>query len=108
MRTQIAELLRQEAAAGLDQTRRTLLAPLVRVHARPVIVLGNHKAGTSAIAGLLGALAGVPVALELRKELKRDRYRAIHEGRVPFSKLIARNKLDFSRSIIKENPFSDM
>lgn len=104
----LTDLLVEEATAGLDHARRALLSPFVRIQERPVIVLGNHKAGTSAIAGLLGALTGLPVALELRKELKRDRYRAVHEGRVPFATLIARNRVDFSRPIIKENHFSTM
>lgn len=104
----LTDLLAEEATAGLDHARRALLSPFVRIQERPVIVLGNHKAGTSAIAGLLGALTGLPVALELRKELKRDRYRAVHEGRLPFSTLIARNRVDFSRPIIKENHFSTM
>jgi hypothetical protein len=98
----------EEASAALDHAQRALLSPFVQVHERPVIVLGNHKAGTSAIAGLLAALCGQEVALELRKELKRDRYQAVHEGRVPFATLVSRNKVDFSRAIIKENHFSTM
>jgi hypothetical protein len=84
------------------------MAPFVHVQERPVIVLGNHKAGTSVVAGLLGSLTAQSTALELRKELKHDRYRAVHEGRLPFARLIARNKVDFSRAIIKENHFSTM
>ena len=106
--TSLTNLLVEEATAGLDHAQRALLSPFVELQQRPVLVLGNHKAGTSAVAGLLGALTGQPVALELCKELKRDRYRAVHEGRVPFTKLIARNKVDFSRPIIKENHFSTM
>ncbi|HEY5194035.1 MAG TPA: hypothetical protein VIJ39_09230 [Solirubrobacteraceae bacterium] len=104
----IPERFAEEASAGFDHARRALLSPFVRIQERPVIVLGNHKAGTSAIAGLLGALTGESVALELRKELKRDRYRAVHEGRTSFATLVARNKVDFSRAIIKENHFSTM
>jgi hypothetical protein len=100
--------LRAESAAAVEQGQRIILAPFVRVRDRPVLVLGNHKAGTSAIAGLLGALTGKTVALELRRELKRDRYRAVHEGRQPFARLVAHNKVDFSRMIIKENHFSTM
>lgn len=106
--TSLVERFTEEATAGLDHARRALLSPFVHVQERPVIVLGNHKAGTSAIAGLLGALTGQPVALELRKELKRDRYRAVHESRVPFATLVAHNKVDFSQPIVKENHLSTM
>jgi hypothetical protein len=100
--------LQAEAGSGLEHLQRIVKSPFVRVSERPVLVLGNHKAGTSAVAGLLGALVGETPALELRRELKKDRYRAVHEGTVPFSSLVAHNKVDFSRKIIKENHLSTM
>ena len=82
---------------------RRLRTPLARVNPRPVIVLGNQKAGTSAIAGLLGAAAGASVTLDLRNEqTAHPLFIRCRLGDLPFAELVRRNKLDFSRDIVKE------
>jgi hypothetical protein len=74
----------------------------VRVNRRPVFVLGNQKSGTTAIASLLGMCTGLSVSIDLRREVGKQYFlRIVHHG-VPFRKLVARNRKDFSRDIIKD------
>lgn len=73
-----------------------------KVHPNPVFVLGNQKAGTSAIAALLAELTGFSVSIDLRQERYRPNYHNVKKGELSFSDLIKINKLDFSREIIKE------
>jgi hypothetical protein len=47
--------LRAESTAAMEQGQRILTSPFVHVRDRPVLILGNHMGGTSAIAGLVGA-----------------------------------------------------
>ena len=80
-----------------------LRTPLARINPRPILVLGNQKAGTSAIAGLLGAAAGASVTIDLRNEqTAHPLFIRCRLGELPFAELVRRNKLDFSRDIVKE------
>jgi hypothetical protein len=80
-----------------------LRAPLARINSRPILVLGNQKAGTSAIAGLMGAAAGASVTLDLRNEqTTHPLFIRCRLGEVRFDELVHRNRLDFSRDIVKE------
>jgi hypothetical protein len=82
---------------------RAAQAPLASVNPRPVIVLGNQKAGTSAIAGLLAGATGSSVTLDLRNEqTARPAFIPCRLGQLPFGELVHRNRLDFSRDIVKE------
>jgi hypothetical protein len=82
---------------------RRLRSPLARINPRPVLVLGNQKAGTSAIAGLLGAAAGASVTIDLRNEqTAHPLFIRCRVGDLPFAELVRRNRLDFSRDIVKE------
>ncbi|MHC4949029.1 MAG: sulfotransferase [Planctomycetota bacterium] len=93
-------------------TRRARAAPrhawravqaAVRPYARaPVIVLGNQKSGTSAIAALLAARAGRSATIDLRHEEAVPSFHRVHDGRLAFAAFARRNKLDFTRAIIKE------
>lgn len=65
-------------------------------------MLGNQKAGTSAVAGLLGMATGRPTTLDLRREVGKRVYPRIVNGELEFEDLIRRNPLDFSRPIVKE------
>jgi hypothetical protein len=68
-----------------------------------VIVLGNQKAGTSAIAALLAEATCSSVTLDLRNEqAARPTFIRCRLGRVPFAELVRRNRLDFSRDVVKE------
>jgi hypothetical protein len=73
-----------------------------RVHPNPILVLGNQKSGTTAIAALLAECAGLSVTLDLREEIRAPLLPRVRRGEMPFSEFIRRNKLDFSREVVKE------
>lgn len=73
-----------------------------RVNPRPVLILGNQKSGTTAIAALLGHLTRLSTTLDLGREIKDPTYDRVTRGELTFEQLIQRNKLDFSRRIVKE------
>ena len=82
---------------------RAVRSPLARVNPEPIVVLGNQKAGTSAIAALLGAATRRSVTLDLRNEQTAEpMFIGCRLGRAPFAELVRRNRLDFSRDIVKE------
>ena len=76
----------------------------VGINRKPIFVLGNQKSGTSAIAALLGYATGLSVTIDLKMEyLSTGRiYLMMRSGSVDFETFIKRNRLDFSREIIKE------
>lgn len=75
----------------------------VRVEERPIFVLGNHKAGTTVIAALLGELSGLPVSLELKRQIHRSQFEQVYSGQLSMEDFVERNRVAFSRRIIKEN-----
>ncbi len=82
---------------------RTLVA---RVNPNPIIILGNQKSGTTAIAALLAEMTGRSVALDLKKEMKNPVIDRIKTGGLSMTEFVRFNKLDFSRDIIKEPSLS--
>ncbi len=72
------------------------------VHPRPVFVLGNQKSGTTAIAALLGQMTGLPATLDLRREIDDPCYELLRNGTTSFEDFVRRNRLDFSRLLLKE------
>ncbi|MGH0035726.1 MAG: sulfotransferase family protein [Myxococcota bacterium] len=68
----------------------------------PVFVLGHQKSGTSAIAALLGEVSGLPATVDLQREVHKPSYLELSSGRTTFERFVQRNRLDFSRPIIKE------
>jgi hypothetical protein len=70
-------------------------------HPAPIFILGNQKSGTSAIALLLGEMSGLTATNDLRREIGDQLILPIRAGQIPFSRLLRRNRLDFSRPIIK-------
>jgi hypothetical protein len=94
---------RRRLRAAPRRAVRAVQSRLARVNRRPVIVLGNQKAGTSAIAGLLAAATGCSVALDLRNEqTAHPAFIRCRLGEISFVELVERNRLDFSRDIVKE------
>lgn len=73
-----------------------------RVNPTPIIVLGNQKSGTSAIAALLSEMTGLSVSIDLRKEVDSPTYHQVKKGELSFAEFVRANKLDFSREIVKE------
>jgi len=75
-----------------------------QIHPSPIFILGNQKSGTSAISALLGASTGLSVSIDLTKEwvYRRKGYLLVKEKQWSFPQFVQRNKLDFSRDIVKE------
>jgi hypothetical protein len=75
-----------------------------RVNPAPIFILGNQKSGTSVVAALFGEMTGLSVTIDLMMEYfsNRQSYPIVANGKINFSKLIKRNKIDFSRDVIKE------
>jgi hypothetical protein len=72
-----------------------------QVHPNPVLIFGNQKSGTSAVAGLLSAATGVPATSDFVGAREPFIGRVIR-GDVPVSRFIRQNAWAFSRPIIKE------
>ena len=75
---------------------------MASIHASPVFVLGNQKSGTTAIAALLAKATGQTATLDFffrRDPWEVQRY---HEGALSLKAICQRNKLEFSRKIIKD------
>ncbi len=73
-----------------------------QVNPNPILILGNQKSGTSAVAALLAEMTGLSVSIDLSKEIKTPTYHRVLQDNLPFSKFIQLHKLDFSRDIVKE------
>lgn len=67
-----------------------------------MFILGNQKAGTSAIAGLLGELTGMEVTIDLRREIRELLIPRILSGESSIEQLIRHNRRAFAAPIIKE------
>ena len=70
----------------LDWSMRNFTS--ARVAERPVFLLGNHKSGTTAIAGLLGRLSGLPVSMGVKRELYRPMFPQVRAGEMPLKEFI--------------------
>ncbi len=85
----------------IDFGQRTFSS--VRVTERPIIVLGNHKGGTTVIAALLGRLSALPVSFGLKRQINRPQFDQVNSGQLPMEDFVEQNRVAFSRPIIKEN-----
>lgn len=85
-----------------EKVQREFQTIISKINPEPILVLGNQKSGTSAIAALLAKMTGLAATIDLRKELKNPTFHRVLQGKVPFSRFIQINKLDFSRDIVKE------
>lgn len=68
---------------------------------QPVVVLGNQKAGTTAIAALLARYAGISSTLDFRY-LTAAWLQGVHDGSVPMRAFLRHHALDVSRGLVKE------
>lgn len=73
------------------------------INDNPIFILGNHKAGTTAISMLISQGANLSITGGLKKERIEPIYRDIYNNKVPFETILKRNKIDFAKQIIKEN-----
>ena len=85
-----------------ETVKMGLLGLRSEVHSHPIFILGNQKSGTSPIAGLLAKLTGLPLAMDIRREIEHPAIEFVRRGELALSEFIRRNKLDFSKPIIKE------
>ncbi|MCH2181435.1 MAG: sulfotransferase [Mariniblastus sp.] len=94
----LPKLVRRPYAAVRYRVRQCLAT----VHRSPVFVLGNQKSGTTAIAALLAQATGQQATLDFfyrREPREVERY---HQGSLTLKEICTRNKLEFSRKIIKD------
>lgn len=87
---------------ALDRMKIGLMSFGASVHPHPLFIMGNQKSGTTAIAALLAKMVDLPVSLDLKKEITQPTIQRVKRGERTFEQLIQRNRLDFSRDIIKE------
>jgi len=73
-----------------------------RPNPSPVFILGHQKSGTSAIAALLAELTGRSVAVDLFNENRKPMLPRVAAGQASFDRFLRRNRLDFSRDIVKD------
>ncbi|NJC26120.1 sulfotransferase [Neolewinella antarctica] len=72
------------------------------INSSPVIVLGNQKAGTSAIAALLAKATGGSYDIDLAG-FRNPEYAALHAGAIDIKKVVQERALiEFSKDIVKE------
>lgn len=68
----------------------------------PIFVLGNQKSGTSAIAALLGERTEKEYSIDLRDEIRHPVFDRVFRNELSIDNLIKKNRLDFTRKIVKE------
>jgi hypothetical protein len=88
---------------NLSRLPDRMAGSVARVNPRPVFVLGNQKCGTTAIGALLAEISGSTVALDLTREIADPRYPLVLSGEMSLDRFISRNRLDFSRDVVKAN-----
>lgn len=71
------------------------------INTRPVIILGNQKTGTSAVASLVGRAANATVTIDIRG-ICEPVFSNILAGRISYEDFVKKNRKDFSTDIIKE------
>lgn len=81
---------------------RRLLGRFVEPSPEPVFVVGNQRSGTSVIAQLMGEMAGLSTAIDLYDEMIRPSYHEVLAGTLDIASFVQKNRLDFSRDLIKE------
>ena len=100
------------AVSKFVHTSKDLFSPRVRLKRKlnrlfgqiedePVFILGNHKAGTSAIAGIFAEMVGLPTTIDLPSEMESPTFHQVQQGLVSFQEFIQKNRVEFSRKLIK-------
>ncbi len=79
-----------------------VLSAGARPHPHPIFVLGNQKSGTTAIAALLARASGLSSTLDLQRENLKPGYHLVGQDELSLEKFVKKNKLAFSREIVKE------
>lgn len=88
---------------GALEARRRIEAQGCKIHQSPIFVLGNQKAGTTAVAALLAKATGLDATLDLvHYNDNAPEYDKLYRRIASFKGLINANRKEFSRPIIKE------
>lgn len=96
------QILRNKILFGWLPPVRPLVYLLYKINEKPIIVLGNQKAGTSAIAALLARAIGGSYDIDIGG-FRNEQYEALHSGEIPLRKMIEkRAKIEFSKDVVKE------
>lgn len=94
---------RRQASNALDVLARYAVTPFATPNEDAVIVLGNSKSGTTAIAALLAEYGDLSVTLDFWPRLRRpETLAAVHAGDVPFDDFVRRFRADFARDVVKD------
>ena len=81
---------------------RPLVYSAFSINESPIVVLGNQKAGTSAIAALLARATGSSYDIDIAG-FRNAEYSALHGGSADFRKLVASEaRIEFSKDVVKE------
>lgn len=68
----------------------------------PVLIVGNQKSGTSAIAALLALATGSSVAIDLIGELIKPTTPAVMSGDLSLDAFLKHNDVDFAKKVVKD------
>jgi len=104
--TRVSGGITSAAARFASRCARGIEGIFAKVRPDPIILLGNQKSGTTAIAALLAEMTGLSATLDLKKEMKDPVIDRVKTGGLSMGEFVRRNKLDFSREIIKEPSLS--
>jgi len=81
--------------------RRAVCTPVARVNPTPVLLMGNQKSGTTAVADLLAKMTGCSVTLDI-PAFAGDLALRILAGQTSLEQAVRRNRYEFSHTIVKE------
>jgi len=88
-------------SAALEHLKRRLRGLFARVEPQPILVLGNQKSGTSAVAHLLADLCGLSKTIDV-EPLWDAKGHAVMQGRARFADVVRRHPRCFSTQLVKE------
>jgi len=81
--------------------RRAACTPVARVNPTPVLLMGNQKSGTTAVADLLAKMTRCSVTLDI-PAFAGDLALRILAGQTSLEQAVRRNRYEFSHIIVKE------
>lgn len=87
------------------QLYRAYVRLCFKIEKKPILILGNQKTGTSAIASLLGEATGESYTIDVFCHLG-DLQKSLVEEKLSFRQFMSNSKDFFSKKIIKEPSFT--
>lgn len=95
------------ARRRLSVARRDVLERFGPMPTDPVVVLGNQKSGTTAVARLLSSATGATYSHDMfYRRGWFDAVADLHRGRLPIDDLVGRHRWEFGRDIVKDPDLS--